>query len=172
MSPTNLLVYSLLVTWLASTSSLAGDPPLNPSRVKPPRITLVDAARADFGTQQFFSLTWEVANPNDASLSYTGYTLDSFDPPLKAGHIAPLYQIELKRDGKWQPDPRGFCGTGLADLDFAPRSSATFVVVVPADDWQMLKVGIGHHAGWSNEEASTNTIWSTEITRIAVDRFV
>ena len=119
-------------------------------------------------TQQFFSLTLEVTNSNDASLSYTGYVKDSFAPPLKEGQIVPLSQIDLKRDGKWQPDPKGYCGTGLADLELTAKSSATFAVLVPGGGWQAVKVGIGHFPGWSNEEASTTTIWSTEFTREAV----
>jgi hypothetical protein len=166
-------IHLLVFAWLANTCfALGGEPSSDSSRIRPPRITLIGAARADYGGQRLFSLTLEVANPNDASLTFTGYVADSFDPPLKAGHIAPLHQIELKRDGKWQSDPKGFCGTGLADLNLAPRSSATFVVLIPADDWQMLKVVIGHYSGWSNEEAPTTTMWSTEITRIAVDQFV
>ncbi|MGH7134608.1 MAG: hypothetical protein ACREHD_02650, partial [Pirellulales bacterium] len=140
-----------------------------PSRVRPPKITLVDVARANFGDQQLFSLTLEVANPNDASLVYTGYTADSFDPPLAAEHTVPLRHIELKRDGKWQPDPRGYCGFGLADLELTAKGSATFAVTLPADDWQAVKVAIGHYPGWSNEEVSTTTTWSTEITRDAIE---
>lgn len=170
MSRTNLRMHLLAAACLASTCfAVADEHSSNPARVKPPTFTLRHVTRTDYGEQRLFSLTLEVANPNDASLAYTGYTPDSFDPPLKAGHISPLYQIELKREGKWQTDPRGFCGTGMAELELAPRSSATFAVTIPADDWQTLKVGIGHYSGWSTEETSTTTAWSTEITREAIE---
>ncbi|HWB07774.1 MAG TPA: hypothetical protein VG826_00920 [Pirellulales bacterium] len=166
-----LSIHLLVVTWLINACVASADPP-TVSRLKPPRITLIGAARAEFGGQRLISLTLEVSNPNDVSLTYTGYTPNSFDPPLEAGHIAPIYQIEVKRDGQWQSDPKGFCGTGLGDIDLAPRSSATFGVVVPADDWQAFKLSMGQYPGWSNEEGATTTIWSTEITRNAVDAFV
>jgi hypothetical protein len=170
MSRANLPVHLLVAACLANTGFVFSDedssslPP-----VKPPVITLLAATRANFETQQLLSLTLEVSNPNDASLVYTGYTPDSFDPPLKAGHIAPLVHIELRREEKWQAEARGFCGTGLAELELAAKSSATFAVTIPADNWQAVKVGIDHHPGWSNEETSTTTIWSTEITREAIE---
>lgn len=169
MTRSNVRIHLLGAACLASTCFAVGcEPPSNRSRVRPPKITLLNVAWANLGDQQLFSLTLELANPNDASLSYTGYTPDSFDPTLKAGHIAPLYHLELRRNGKWQADPIGFCGTGLADLEVAARSSATFALMIPAGDWQAVKIGIGHYPGWSTAEASTTTIWSIEITREAI----
>ena len=170
MSPTTQRIHLLVAACLAGTCiAVADERSSNPARVKPPKITLGGVARADSGAQQLFALTLEVANPNDGSLSYTGYAPDSFDPLLKAGHIAPLCHVELKRDGKWQVDPIGFCGFGMTDLELAARSSATFAIMIPADDWQAVKVVIGHYASWSNEEASTSTTWSTEIARDAIE---
>jgi hypothetical protein len=170
MSRSHMRTYFLTAAFLANACfAVAEVPPSNPARIKPPNITLLNAARAEFESQRFLTLALEVANPNDASLSYTGYTPDSFDPPLTAGHISPLYYIELKRDGKWEVDSRGYCGTGMANLELAARSSATFTVMIPTDEWQAVKVGIGHYPGWSNEETSTTTTWSTEITREAIE---
>ena len=171
MPPTTRRIHLLVGAWLAGTCFAAADERApSPSRVKPPKITLLAVARANLGDQQLFSLTLEVANPNDAALVYTGYSSDSFDPPLTAGQISPLCHIELKRDGKWQIDPQKVdCGFGLGDVDLAARSSATFGVMIPADDWQAVKVGIGHYPGWSSEETSTTTIWSTEIARDAIE---
>ncbi len=150
--------------------AFAEDVVTKPPKVKPPKFTLRAATTETFGGQQFFSLAFEVLNPNNASLIYAGYERNSFDPPLKVGDMAPLFQIELKRDGKWQPRPMGFCGTGLTDLELTPKSSAKFSVAVPTNNWQAVKVGIGHFPGWSREEVTTTTIWSTEITRTEIEK--
>ncbi|HET6881767.1 MAG TPA: hypothetical protein VFI31_16505 [Pirellulales bacterium] len=170
MSKTSLRIHVLVAALLAGTCfAVADEPSPKPARVRPPKVTLAAVARANLGDLQVFALTLEVANPNDASLIYTGYTADSFDPPLKAGHISPLCQIELKREGQWQIDPRGYCGFGMADVELAASSSATFGVSVPADDWQAVKVAFGHYPAWSAEETSTTTAWSTEFTREAIE---
>ena len=170
MSRSKVRIHLLAAACLAGTClAVADERPSNPSRVKPPKIMLLDVARADSGSQPLFSLTLEVANPNDGSLSYTGHAPDSFDPRLEAGHVAPLYHIELKRDGKWQVDPRGFCGTGMTDLELAARSSATFAVTIPADDWQVVKVGIGCFPELSGEERATTTVWSAEFSRVEIE---
>ncbi|HVX10614.1 MAG TPA: hypothetical protein VHC22_05500 [Pirellulales bacterium] len=169
----NLQLRLLVLAWLANAGFAAGDEPRSEaSTVKPPIFTLIGAARTDSEDGQLMALTLEVVNPNDASIRYTGYAPDSFDPPLTAKCISPLFQIEIERDGKWQPNPHGFCGTGMGNVELAARSSATFVVHVPADDWQAVKVAIGHYPAWSQEETSTTTIWSTEIARTAVDGLV
>jgi hypothetical protein len=171
VSRTDLRIDVLAVAFLASNCFVVADEPSpNPVRVRPPKITLAAVARSNLGDLQVFALTVEVANPNDTSLVLTGYTANSFDPPLKAGNISPLCHVELKRDGKWHIDPQMVdCGFGMGDVDLAPRSSATFGLMIPADDWQTVKVGIGHYAGWSNEETSTTTTWSIEITREAIE---
>ena len=150
--------------------AFAEDAVTKPLIVKPPKFTLRTATTETFGGKQFFSLAFEVSNPNSASLIYTGYTPDSFGPPLKEGNIAPLFHIELKRDGKWQPHPMGFCGTGLAYLELTPKSSSKFGVTVATGDWEAVKIGIGHFPGWSRQEVTTTTIWSTEITRKEIEK--
>ena len=135
-------------------------------KVKPPKIMLRAATTVKLGDHPFSYLTLEVVNPNSASLTYTGYAPDSFDPPLKQGHIMPMFQIEFQRDGKWEPHPIFRCGTGLTDLELTPKSSSTFdVAVSETDEWQAVKFGIGQFAGWSDEEVTTTTIWSREFTR-------
>lgn len=144
------------------------DEPAKPARVKPPQIVLRSAGPATFGGQSCFALTIEVSNPNDASLVYSGYKPDSFDPPLAAGQISPICRIELKRDERWQPHPIGYCGVGLADLELAPGGSATFGVMVPAEDWQAVKIAIGSFPGFSAEERTTTTVWSVEFSRAEI----
>lgn len=167
-----ILRITLLVAAALSSSyfAFAEDVLTKPPKLKPLRIRLRAAATATFGDQKFFSLTFEVSNPNNASLSYTGYAPNSFAPALKKGHIAPLYKIELKRDGKWQPHPMGWCGTGLADIELAPKSSATFAVAVPAQNWQAVKVGIGRFPAWSRKKVTSTTTWSKEITRKEIEK--
>ncbi len=134
-------------------------------KLQPPTFKLHNVTSASFGEQSWFALTLQVTNPNDASLSYTGYVANSFDPPIEQGRIVPLVGIEFQRDGIWEPYPRGYCGTGLATLDLFPNRSAIFDVAVPDGDWDVVKVGISHLPGWSEEETGTTTTWSVTFTR-------
>ncbi|HEV7224972.1 MAG TPA: hypothetical protein VGN42_19870 [Pirellulales bacterium] len=149
-------------------SAFADETPGKPQRIKPPKLVLRAAAPANLGGSNLLSLTLEISNPNAASLVYTGYTPDSFDPPLTAGRISPLCQIELKQAGHWRRHPIGYCGTGMADLELAPGSSATFGVMVPADDWQAVKIAIGSSSGSSAEGIATALMWSIELSLQAV----
>jgi hypothetical protein len=146
----------------------ADEPPAKPPRVKPPEIILRGAGPAALGAENCLALTFEISNPNEASLPYTGYRPDSFDPALAAGQISPLCQIELKRDGKWQPQPIGYCGWGMGELELAAGASATFGLMVPADDWQAIKVAVGRFSAWSGERATT-TVWSAEFSRAEIE---
>ena len=147
--------------WLAHSEDVRS----THQKVDPPKIMLRAATTVTLGDQPFSGLTIEVVNPNIASLTYTGYAPQSFDPPIEKGRIAPLFQIELQRDGKWEPHPIGRCLTGVTDLELTPKSSVTFDVGVPVDEWQAIKVGFGQLAGWSDEEVTTTTIWSAVFTR-------
>ncbi|HUY92834.1 MAG TPA: hypothetical protein VMV10_29105 [Pirellulales bacterium] len=149
--------------------TVADEPAAEPARVKPPQIVLRAANATTFGGQKCLSLTFEVSNPNSASLLYTGYAPDSFDPPLAAGQISPLCQIELKRDGRWRPRLMRDCGFGLGDLELTPGASATFGVMLPADDWQAVKVAIGCFPGFSDEARATTTLWSAEFSRAEIE---
>ena len=149
--------------------AFAGDDLVSPAKVKPPKMTLRRATTQMLDNQRFLILTIELSNPNNASFCYTGYQSNSFDPPLKEGQIAPLCQVELRQNGEWQPNAIGRCGTGLADLELKAKSSATFQIMLPNDDWQAAKVAIGQFPGWSSEELTTTTVWSTEITRQQIE---
>lgn len=138
--------------------------------IKPPKFTLHIVKSITLGSQQFFSLDFEVLNPNNASLVYSGYTPNSFDPPLKKDQISPLFHIELKQDEKWQHHPRGFCGTGLANLELTPHSVSRFSVEVPKNNWEAVKIGIGQSPFWSHEKITTTTIWSIELTRKEIEK--
>jgi hypothetical protein len=78
----------------------------------------------------------------------------------------------LQRDGKWKTYPIGRCLTGVTDLELSPNSSVTFQVAFPQSaEWQAVKVSFGQIAGWSKDNESTTTMWSTEFTREAIERF-
>lgn len=154
-----------------SCFSSADDVPASPT-VKPPKIKVLTASMVTLGEAQFAGCVLEVTNPNTASLIYTGYTPDSFEPQLPPGRISPLVQIELLQDKQWKPYPRGFCGTGLADIELKPKSTSTFEVSFPAGDWQAVKVGFGQMAGWSDEEQTTTTLWSVIVTREEFDKLL
>ncbi|HXT60748.1 MAG TPA: hypothetical protein VN699_19065, partial [Pirellulales bacterium] len=85
-----------------SCLAFADETPGKPQRIKPPEIVLRAAAPANLGGSSLLSLSLEISNPNAASLVYTGYTPDSFDPPLAGRRISPLCQIELKQAGQWR----------------------------------------------------------------------
>lgn len=158
----------------------ADDVPATPATkasdaILPPEFTLRAAGTMTLGEQHFANLTLQATNPNAAALAYTGYAPDSFDPPLQPGHIMPLFQLEVQRDGKWAPYPIGRCGTGLADLQLPPRGSATFDVAIPHDDWQAIKVAVNHYPGafeWAPPkiETATTTTWSVVFTREEFDK--
>jgi len=56
----------------------------------------------------------------------------------------------------------------LADLELAPGSSATFGVMVPADDWQAVKITIGCSSGSLAEGIATALMWSIELSPEAI----
>ena len=143
------------------------------NKFDPPEIRLSGAAR-DAG-QKHYSLTFEVSNQNSASVSYLGYTPESFDPPLEKGMF--IYGLEFKRDGKWQRYPRGWCGFGMAPLELAPKSREIFGIAVIDDlapNWEALKFGISWTTRGKKDSPTTfpemTTAWSKEITRHEVDQ--
>lgn len=107
---------------------------------KPPRLTLV----AGSGKQvtQGYQLRVRVENPNTVALPYLGYAPESFNPPLPADLMSPIYRIELLEDGKWSKPTLGFCGTGKGSVALEPRSARSFDLSVPKGDWDAVRVGI------------------------------
>jgi len=89
-----------------------------------------------------FALAIEVSNLRADMLRCHGYRPDSFDPPLKKGEMRPIYRVELKQAGKWQQHSIRWCGTGMDELEFAPKTSATFGVWVPAGPWEAVRIGL------------------------------
>ena len=136
-----------------------------PAVIQPPTITLISATNVVFGEQAQLSLTFEVSNPNEATLMYTGYEPTAFDPPLDPASFSPIYQIEVLRDSTWQDHPIGWCGTGMGNLELKPHTPVVFGVAVPDDGWTAVRVGFGHDPGWSDDVHMTSTRWSTIVWR-------
>ena len=144
--------------------------PSNPRSSSPPSYTRTWAGRQNKGEASGFSLAVELTNPGTQTLQYFGYRPDSVSPPIPKGQIRPMYRIELKQAGKWQAHPIGWCGTGDGDLDFAPKTSATFGVWVPAGPWEAVRIGISWRLAGGNKEAARAVAWSPELTRQEIRR--
>ena len=136
---------------------------------KPAQIRLRSAGASKIGGAPGFSLAGQVSNPNQkVSLRFIGYRPDSFAPPLPKGQISPIYKIEVKRDGKWHAQPRGYCGTGMDAIALAPQAKATFGAWVAEGDWQSVRIGVT----WTTvpfkdagkKPGDFTTLWSNEIT--------
>jgi hypothetical protein len=109
-------------------------------------------------------LAFEVTNPNEAPVPYSGYTPDSFTGGLKEGTIAPLYRVELRNGPTWADHAVGHCGTGRGPVEIPPRSKVTFDVLAPGGAWDAVKVGLV----WWDPSAGARegaTAWSGAISR-------
>ena len=133
-----------------------------PGRLKAPHVRLRDARPVAYGDAKLVSLTLELSNPNSEDLLFRGYTPESFGPPLKDGSIAPMHQIELKRDGQWRAHPLGWCGTGMGWIPMSPGRSGTFEVQIPAGTGDAVRVGVVWMAAVDKPETA-KTVWSEEI---------
>jgi hypothetical protein len=111
----------------------------------------------------FVALYFEVNNPNANPLPYLGYTPDSFDPKIPEGKIVPIHKAELFKGNKWEEDKIGWCGTGIGPVTIPAKGKVTFSVLVPAGDWEKVRIGLVWFA--SADEKSPNTAWSDGIAR-------
>lgn len=155
----------------AGASDVAG----KPGEAQPAKISVKAAGRQTVGGAAGFSLAVEVANPNQKeSLTFIGYKPDSFDPPIPKGQISPIYKIELRRAGKWEAHPIGWCGTGMGAIALAPQAKATFGVWVPGGDWDVVRVGVTwtkvdfEKAG--EKPGDFTTEWSNELSHKEVEK--
>ncbi|MEX0713173.1 MAG: hypothetical protein WD278_12530, partial [Pirellulales bacterium] len=108
-----------------------------------PEVRILAAERTTLADIPFVSFSCQATNPNKAPLTFVGYRPDSFGPPLQEGQIAPIYVVELKRDGEWHEHPMGWCGTGMDAIELPPGGSGSFGFAVPAGpQWEAARVGI------------------------------
>jgi hypothetical protein len=135
-----------------------------------PELRLHVAGRQNMGEARGFSLAVEVSNPGTHALWYHGYRTDSFAPPIPKGQMQPIYRFELKQGGKWQQYPIGWCGTGMDEIEFAPKASATFGVWVPAGPWEAVQIGVTWHPAGAREDSPPTLAWSPEFTRQEIHR--
>jgi hypothetical protein len=152
----------------SSCAALAGSPP---AKQQAPELRLHVAGRQTVGEAKGFSLAVEVSNPGTQMLRYLGYRPDSFAPPIPKGQMMPIYRIELKQAGKWQQHPIMWdCLTGMDELAFAPKASATFGVWVPAEPWEAVRIGVAWRPAAGDKEAALAVAWSPELTRQEIRR--
>jgi hypothetical protein len=154
---------------------IAGDVTGKPTEPQPAKIRVQAAGGQKVGEASGFSLAVEVSNPNQKGpLTFIGYKPDSFDPPIPKGQISPIYKVELKRAGKWEKQPQGWCGTGMGAIALEPQATATFGVWVPDGDWEAVKVGVTwttvafEKAG--EKPGDFTTEWSNELTHKDVQK--
>jgi hypothetical protein len=141
-----------------------------PSVQQAPELRLHVAGCQNMGEVRGFSLAVEVSNPGTHALWYHGYRPDSFDPPIPKGQMRPIYRIELKQGGKWQQYPIGWCGTGMDEIEFAPKASAAFGVWVPAGPWEAVRIGLPWHPAGAREDSQPTVAWSPELARQEIHR--
>jgi hypothetical protein len=133
------------------------------TQLKPPQIRFVTAGPIKLGEGRFILLSFHAINPNAKPVAYVGYTADSFGPPLKDGQIAPIHKVELKRDGKWQEVPRGWCGTGIGRPTLPPGRPQNFAVTVPEDGWQAVRVGFRWFSTADADDSQAKMTWSEAV---------
>jgi hypothetical protein len=91
----------------------------------------------------FFGFSCEACNPNKTPLMFIGYRADAFDPPIKEPNISPIHTIQVRRDGRWQDHPQGWCGWGMDGIEIAAGQKKKFGFAVPADlAGKSMRVGI------------------------------
>lgn len=144
-------------------SLTTGELAYRPARqgLQPPVITLTGLS-----PQNGTSLVFEVLNPNDAPLDYYGYTVNSFDPPIPAGMIWPLYTCEVEREGTWTRVELGHCKTGQGEVSIPARSVQKFLVHI-GEVKEPTRYGLLWHN--SGDGWTTETAWSPTITQADVD---
>jgi hypothetical protein len=116
----------------------------------------------------FVALTFEVTNPNAKPLPYLGYEPGSFDPKIPAGRIVPISKAELLQGKEWKEHKTGWCGTGIGPVTIPARGKVTFSVLIPAGEWEEVRVGLVWFA--TTDKKSPQTAWSRGIARKDVKR--
>jgi hypothetical protein len=92
--------------------------------------------------------TFRVVNEGDGALVYLGHTPEG-----------PIYQCEVREGGVWEPNPLGWCGTGLVEQCLRPGASFEFTTAVPGDGRE-YRFGIGEAPAWT-PEVSTRSLGTT-----------
>jgi hypothetical protein len=109
-----------------------------------------------------FALRFAVTNSNTKPVPYSGYLSSSFTGGLPKGTIAPLYHMEVRREGAWKPHNIGFCGFGRGPVQLEPKETVVFDVHVSTEGWDAVRVGIAYGSPERSEKA--NVAWSEPLT--------
>jgi hypothetical protein len=129
---------------------LAAPVPKHFEKVKPPEVRHTGIVERS----GYMYLQFEVTNPNAADLHYTGYLSNSFEGGLKTGVIAPMYQVELRKDKDWKTHQVGWCGTGKGPVTIPARGKGTFEALVPEGEWDEARFGVTWFTGADRKTAN------------------
>jgi hypothetical protein len=151
---------------LRRISTLTGEMTLGEGvQLEPPTVSLIGTS-SDNG----LSLVFEAMNPNDVPMYYVGYTGDSFNPPIPAGRIYPIYVMEVERNGAWENVNVGHCKTGQGEVAIPARASQKFLIPMIGKLKEPVRYGLRWHR--TGEQWSSGTKWAQTITQRDVDRLV
>ena len=115
----------------------------NAAELTEPKIRILAGSRTTLAEAPFVSFSCEASNPNKLPVMFVGYRPDSFEPPIEKGRISPIFVVELRRDGKWEKHPIGWCGTGMDGIQLSSGPAQSFAFAVPADpSIKEVRVGI------------------------------
>jgi len=131
-------------------AAAAGEPPAAAAAVEnaaaeamAPDVRILAGSHTTFDNIPFASFSCEIRNPGQAPLVFVGYRPDSYDPPIPEGSVAPIYRIEVQRNGAWEEYPIGWCGTGMDGIVLAADGSGAFgFAVLLEPQWDAVRVGV------------------------------
>jgi hypothetical protein len=135
------------------------------AQLEPPTVSLIGTS-PDNG----LSLVFEAMNPNDVPMYYVGYTRDSFNPPIPAGRLYPIYTMDVERNGAWENVNVGHCKTGQGEVAIPARASQKFLIPLLGELKEPVRYGLRWHR--TGEQWTSETAWGESITQSDVDRLV
>jgi hypothetical protein len=145
----------------AKTPSVSTGKPPTKAKLKPPLLRFREFSTKITG-QAYLVLVFDVTNPNSVPLPYSGYTADSFSPPLSDEKISPIYRVETQHNDKWKPKDIGFCKFGQGPVSLPPKKTKTFTVIIAEKGWERFKVGL---TWFPSEKGENPTVaWSVPLT--------
>jgi len=98
------------------------------------------------------SAVFVVTNPGPVPVTFIGYPLDPLSRPLAAGMCNPIYLLERKVAGNWQPRLQGWRIAGTVPITVKPKESIRFEVGLPLGE---SRLGLEWRAG-----GQAATAWS------------
>lgn len=141
----------------------AKERPLPPSRPMPLRLRFREVSWPKAGNDRI-GVIIEVTNPNPIPLSCIAYRPGGWKKNVlyTRKEISPLYQVEMQKKGKWEPNRVGWCGTGAGPVILPPKTTKIFTAFLRKDGWEHARVGLSWFP--SDRLAETATAWSEPIS--------